>query len=90
MLQQLLDGIKGKVNADTYKTWRQKLAEGEAAKRSAAGANKYAEDGDIHPVRMLEEVQELRQARRDPVRRRAGDAELRAPDDADVHRRAIG
>ena len=28
--------------------------------------------------------QELRQARRDPVRRRAGDAEFRAPDDADV------
>ena len=56
-------------------------------KRSVAGADKYAEDGDIHPVRMLEEIKELRQARRDPVRRRAGDAELRAPDDADVHAR---
>jgi thiamine pyrophosphate-dependent acetolactate synthase large subunit-like protein len=65
VLQQLLDGIKGKVNADTYKGWRQKLAEGEAAKRSAAGANKYAEDGDIHPVRMLEEVRNF--AKRDAI-----------------------
>ncbi|HTB45440.1 MAG TPA: thiamine pyrophosphate-binding protein [Acetobacteraceae bacterium] len=65
VLEQLLDGIKGKVNADTYKAWRQKLAEGEAAKRSSAGANKYAEDGDIHPVRMLEEVRNF--AKRDSI-----------------------
>jgi thiamine pyrophosphate-dependent acetolactate synthase large subunit-like protein len=65
VLGQLLDGIKGKVNADSYKAWRQKLAEGEAAKRSAAGANKYAEDGDIHPVRMLEEVRDF--AKRDAI-----------------------
>lgn len=65
VLGQLLDGLKGKVNADSYKGWRQKLAEGEAAKRSAAGANKYAEDGDIHPVRMLEEVRNF--AKRDAI-----------------------
>ena len=65
VLGQLLDGIKGKVNADTYKAWRQKLAEGEAAKRSAAGANRPAEDGDIHPVRMLEEVRNF--AKRDAI-----------------------
>ena len=65
VLEQLIDGIKGKVNADTYKAWRQKLAEGEAAKRSSAGANKYAEDGDIHPVRMLEEVRNF--AKRDSI-----------------------
>ena len=65
VLQQLLDGIKGKVNADSYKAWRQKLAEGEIAKRGAAGANKYAEDGDIHPVRMLEEVRDF--AKRDAI-----------------------
>ncbi len=65
VLGQLLDGIKGKVSADTYKTWRQKLAEGEQAKRNAAGANKYAEDGDIHPVRMLEEVKNF--AKRDAI-----------------------
>jgi thiamine pyrophosphate-dependent acetolactate synthase large subunit-like protein len=61
----LLDGIKGKVTQDSYKAWRQKLAEGEAAKRASAGANKYAEDGDIHPVRMLEEVRDF--AKRDAI-----------------------
>jgi thiamine pyrophosphate-dependent acetolactate synthase large subunit-like protein len=65
VLQQLLDGIKGKVNADSFKAWRQKLAEGEAAKRAKAGANKYEEDGDIHPVRMLEEVKNF--AKRDAI-----------------------
>jgi thiamine pyrophosphate-dependent acetolactate synthase large subunit-like protein len=65
VLGQLVAGIKGKVNADTYKAWRQKLAEGEQQKRNAAGANKYAEDGDIHPVRMLEAVRDF--AKRDAI-----------------------
>jgi thiamine pyrophosphate-dependent acetolactate synthase large subunit-like protein len=65
LLQQLLDGIKGKITPDTYKPWRQKLAEGEAGKRGSAGANKFAEDGDIHPVRMLEEVKSF--AKRDAI-----------------------
>ena len=56
VLNQLLDGIKGKVNLENYKEWRDKLQAGETAKRASAGANRYAEDGDIHPVRMLEEV----------------------------------
>lgn len=59
VLGQLLEGIKGKVNPSNYEGWRKKLADGEAAKRSGAGANKYAEDGDIHPVRMLEEVRDF-------------------------------
>jgi thiamine pyrophosphate-dependent acetolactate synthase large subunit-like protein len=65
VLQQVLDGIGGKVTQDSYKAWRQKLAEGEAAKRAGAGANKYAEDGDIHPVRLLEEVRNF--AKRDAI-----------------------
>ncbi|MSP04724.1 MAG: thiamine pyrophosphate-binding protein [Acetobacteraceae bacterium] len=56
VLNQLLAGIKGKVSLDSYKDWRDKLHTGELAKRASAGANRYAEDGDIHPVRMLEEV----------------------------------
>jgi thiamine pyrophosphate-dependent acetolactate synthase large subunit-like protein len=56
VLQQLLGDVGNKINTDTYKAWRQKLAEGEAAKRRGAGSNKYAEDGDIHPVRLLEEI----------------------------------
>jgi thiamine pyrophosphate-dependent acetolactate synthase large subunit-like protein len=65
VLQQLLDDIGNRITGDTYKAWRQKLAEGEAAKRSTAGANKYAEDGDIHPVRLLEEVRDF--AKRDGI-----------------------
>ena len=65
VLQQVLDGIGGRVTQDSYKAWRQKLAEGETAKRASAGANKYAEDGDIHPVRLLEEVKNF--AKRDAI-----------------------
>ena len=65
VLQQLLDGIGNRITTDTYKAWRQKLAEGDAAKRGGAGANKYAEDGDIHPVRLLEEIKNF--AKRDAI-----------------------
>ena len=65
VLQQVLDGIGGRITQENYKAWRQKLAEGETAKRAGAGANKYAEDGDIHPVRLLEEVKNF--AQRDAI-----------------------
>jgi thiamine pyrophosphate-dependent acetolactate synthase large subunit-like protein len=59
VLGQLLQGIKGRINPDTYAGWRKQLSDGEAAKRSSAGANKLQEDGDIHPVRMLEAVRDF-------------------------------
>ncbi|HEY0182637.1 MAG TPA: thiamine pyrophosphate-binding protein [Rhodopila sp.] len=59
VLGQLLQGIKGRINPDQYAGWRKQLADGEAAKRSSAGANKLQEDGDIHPVRMLEAVRDF-------------------------------
>jgi thiamine pyrophosphate-dependent acetolactate synthase large subunit-like protein len=59
VLGQLLQGIKGRVNPDQYSGWRKQLADGEVAKRSSAGANKLVEDGDIHPVRMLEAVRDF-------------------------------
>ncbi len=65
VLGQLLQGIKGRVTPDKYAAWRNTLGDGEATKRSAAGANKYAEDGDIHPVRMLEAVRDF--AKRDAI-----------------------
>ena len=65
VLGQLLQGIKGRVNPDNYAGWRKQLSDGEAAKRSSAGANKLQEDGDIHPVRMLEAVRDF--ARRDAI-----------------------
>jgi thiamine pyrophosphate-dependent acetolactate synthase large subunit-like protein len=65
VLGQLLQGIKGRINPDKYSGWRKQLADGEVAKRSSAGANKLVEDGDIHPVRMLEAVRDF--ARRDAI-----------------------
>ncbi|HEY4044979.1 MAG TPA: thiamine pyrophosphate-binding protein [Rhodopila sp.] len=65
VLGQLLQGIKGRINPDQYAGWRKKLADGEVAKRSSAGANQLQEDGDIHPVRMLEAVRDF--AKRDAI-----------------------
>lgn len=56
VLNQLLAGLKGKVSPDRYQDWRKSLADGAQAKRKAAGANKYGEDGDIHPLRLCEEI----------------------------------
>jgi thiamine pyrophosphate-dependent acetolactate synthase large subunit-like protein len=65
VLGQLLRGIEGRIGSGAYSGWRRQLSEGEAAKRAAAGANKYGGDGDIHPVRMLEAVRDF--ARRDAI-----------------------
>jgi thiamine pyrophosphate-dependent acetolactate synthase large subunit-like protein len=56
VLNQLLAGLKGKVSPDLYKAWRKTLADGVEAKLKAPGANKYVEDGDIHPLRLCEEI----------------------------------
>jgi thiamine pyrophosphate-dependent acetolactate synthase large subunit-like protein len=65
VLGQLLEAVKGKLTANNFKAWRQKLNDGEQQKRTAAGANRPAEDGDIHPVRMLEAVRDF--ANRDAI-----------------------
>jgi thiamine pyrophosphate-dependent acetolactate synthase large subunit-like protein len=54
VLQQLLDAIPG-TTADRFAPWRQTLSDGEARKRTRAGGN-YPTDGDIHPLRLCEEV----------------------------------
>jgi thiamine pyrophosphate-dependent acetolactate synthase large subunit-like protein len=59
VLGQLLEAIKGKVAPGNFSAWRKKLHDGEQQKRTAAGANRPAEDGDIHPVRMLEAVRDF-------------------------------
>lgn len=56
VLNQLLAGLKGKVSPDRYQDWRKSLADGAQAKRKAPGANRYGEDGDIHPLRLCEEI----------------------------------
>jgi thiamine pyrophosphate-dependent acetolactate synthase large subunit-like protein len=65
VLGQLLQGIKGRITPEKYSDWRKQLSDGEVAKRSSAGANKLQEDGDIHPVRMLEAVRDF--AKRDAI-----------------------
>ena len=59
VLGQLLAGIKGKLTPASFSAWRKKLHDGEQQKRAAAGANRPVEDGDIHPVRMLEAVRDF-------------------------------
>jgi thiamine pyrophosphate-dependent acetolactate synthase large subunit-like protein len=54
VLQQLIDAVDGKT-AERFQGWRQKLADGEEAKRTRAGGN-YPTDGDIHPLRLCEEI----------------------------------
>ena len=46
--------------ADRFQSWRQKLADGEAKKRLRAGGN-YPTDGDIHPLRLCEEIKDFMQ-----------------------------
>jgi thiamine pyrophosphate-dependent acetolactate synthase large subunit-like protein len=54
VLTQLLEAVDGRT-AERFAPWRQKLAEGEARKRTRAGGN-YPTDGDIHPLRLCEEI----------------------------------
>jgi thiamine pyrophosphate-dependent acetolactate synthase large subunit-like protein len=54
VLQQLIDAVDGRT-AERFAPWRQKLADGEAQKRTRAGGN-YPTDGDIHPLRLCEEI----------------------------------
>jgi thiamine pyrophosphate-dependent acetolactate synthase large subunit-like protein len=63
VLEQLIDALPAKT-ADKFTGWRQKLAEGEAAKRTGPGGN-YPTDGDIHPLRLCEEVKNF--AKRDAI-----------------------
>jgi len=59
VLQQLCEAVDAKT-ADRFQPWRQKLADGEAKKRLRAGGN-YPTDGDIHPLRLCEEVKNFMQ-----------------------------
>lgn len=61
VLQQILDRLDGRIDADRFQPWRQKLADGEAAKRSATGGNKSEEGDDIHPLRLCEEIKNVMQ-----------------------------
>jgi thiamine pyrophosphate-dependent acetolactate synthase large subunit-like protein len=59
VLQQLCEAVDART-ADRFQPWRQKLADGEAQKRTRAGGN-YPTDGDIHPLRLCEEIKNFMQ-----------------------------
>ncbi len=59
VLQQLCEAVDART-ADRFQGWRQKLADGEAKKRTRAGGN-YPTDGDIHPLRLCEEIKNFMQ-----------------------------
>jgi len=61
VLNQILTGMKGKVDPDRYGDWRKALADGVEAKLKSPGANKPVEDGDIHPLRLCEEISNFMQ-----------------------------
>jgi thiamine pyrophosphate-dependent acetolactate synthase large subunit-like protein len=65
VLRQLLDGLDGKVTADTYKAWRGQLADGDASKRAKPGGNSQSDEVPIHPLRLCEEIKNF--MRRDAI-----------------------
>ena len=85
VLLQLCEAVDART-ADHFQAWRQKLADGEAQKRIRAGGN-YPTDGDIHPLRLCEEIKNFMQREGDPLGRRAGDPQLRPPVDPDLRPR---
>jgi hypothetical protein len=59
VLQKLCEAVDAKTT-DCFQPWRQKLADGEAKKRLRAGGN-YPTNGDIHPLRLCEEIKNFMQ-----------------------------
>ena len=53
--RRLWPDVPPATTADRFSPWRQKLSDGEAQKRARAGGN-YPTDGDIHPLRLCEEI----------------------------------
>src|SRR5258708_35965642 len=56
VLQEIVVALDGSATPERLESWRRKLADGEAAKRAAPGANKAPDGEPIHPVRLCEEI----------------------------------
>lgn len=61
VLQQMLEGMSGRVDSDRFGPWRKMLADGDAAKRSKGGRNPAMDAEPIHPLRLCEEVKNFMQ-----------------------------
>jgi len=60
VLGQIVRAMNGG-ERDRYAPWRDKLAQHEAQKRSAPGANKTFDERPIHPLRLCEEIKNFMQ-----------------------------
>jgi len=63
VLNQILAGMKGRVDPDRYKDWRETLARGAREKQSAPG--KIPEGEEIHPLTLCDEITKF--MRRDAI-----------------------
>ncbi len=61
ILQQMLEGMSGRVDSDRFVPWRKMLADGDAAKRSKGGRNPAMDAEPIHPLRLCEEIKNFMQ-----------------------------
>ena len=65
VLQQLLDGMPGRVDEGRFASWRKALADGETTKRKETGGGMSMNATPIHPLRLCEEVKNF--MRRDAI-----------------------
>jgi thiamine pyrophosphate-dependent acetolactate synthase large subunit-like protein len=56
VLRQLNAGLDGHVTVDSFKSWRDRLAEEAAQKRERPSGNSLSDEVPIHPLRLCEEV----------------------------------
>ena len=61
VLQQLLEGMGGRVDAGRFDAWRKMLADGEAEKRTKAVRDPAMDAAPIHPLRLCEEIKDFMQ-----------------------------
>src|SRR6476646_208935 len=61
VLRQLIGAGDGRIKPDHFAAWRKKLADGEAAKRQAPGANTPMDEVPIHPLRLCDEIKNFMQ-----------------------------
>ncbi len=61
ILQQMLEGMGGRVDSERFVPWRKMLADGEVAKRSKGGRDPAMDAEPIHPLRLCEEIKNFMQ-----------------------------
>ena len=65
VLQQILEGLPGRVDSDRFEPWRKMLAGGEAEKQAKEGRDPAMDAVPIHPLRLCEEIKNF--MRRDAI-----------------------